>query len=443
MRHYVRNRYGRLNIKLRRAIFQLGAAGMGIYTYLREEMEENGGWLYMDDVKMFARELKTTAKKVTQIITDFELFAVNDEEGIFECVELPNVEGEGCEDGEKETVTKKEIAPELSEKRRKAIQKRWAKNTNLYEADTNGDTKPDTNLYSENTNGDTNLYEADTNGDTNLYHSKSEQETVENAEICAKSEAPRARTIVINNNINNNISTTTKQLSYAMAADAADVDDEAERLDVEEAAADVLPSKKKKQRAGTESRAAAISTPQPAAESEENTQDSPKCDFKGANGGVNGEEGKLPAPDEENANKGQITPFNQNGLMTEGRTPDQVRNDILLGMGHDYVLRMLLARCPPLTQGEILSLIPDFIAQLQVDGKTDETGRCLYNHFGNWLGKKAQYILNQRNNGTPREQADARRRQSQQNSEDIMLGRKPLFAFMPSDGGCDADNPPF
>ena len=440
MRHYVRNRYGRLNIKLRRAIFQLGAAGMGIYTYLREEMEENGGWLYMDDVKMFARELKTNAKKVTRIITDFELFAVNDEEGIFECVELPNVEGEGCEEGEKETVTKKEIDPELSEKRRKAIQKRWVKNTNLYEADTNGDTKPDTNLYSENTKPDTNLYEAD----TNLYHSKSEQENAENAENCAKSEAPRARTIVINNNINNNItSTTTKQLSCARAADAADVDAEAERVEVEEAAADALPSKREKRRAETESRAAAISTPPPAAKSGENTQDSPKCDFKGANSGDNGEEGKLPAPDGENANKGQITPFNQNGLMTEGRTFDQVRNDILLGMGHDYVLRMLLARCPPLTQGDILSLIPDFIAQLQVDGKTSETGRCLYNHFGNWLGKKAQYILNQRNNANAREQADARRRQSQQNSEDIMLGRKPLFAFMPSDGGCDADNPPF
>lgn len=433
MRHYVRNRYGRLNIKLRRAIFQLGAAGMGIYTYLREEMEENGGWLYMDDVKMFARELKTNAKKVTQVITDFELFAVNDEEGIFECVELPNVEGEGCEEIEKETVTKKEVDPELSEKRRKAIQKRWAKNTNLYEGDTNGDTKPDTNLYSENTNSD-----------TNLYHSKSEQETAENVENCAKSEAPRARTIVINNNINNNISsTTTKQLSCAMAANAADVDDESEMVEAEEAAADALPSKRKKRRAETESRAAAISTPPSAAKSEENTQDSPKCDFKGANSDVNGEEGKLPAPDGENANKGQITPFNQNGLMTEGRTFDQVRNDILLGMGHDYVLRMLLARCPPLTQGDILSLIPDFIAQLQVDGKTSETGRCLYNHFGNWLGKKAQYILNQRNNANAREQADARRRQSQQNSEDIMLGRKPLFAFMPSDGGCDADNPPF
>lgn len=432
MRHYVRNRYGRLNIKLRRAIFQLGAAGMGIYTYLREEMEENGGWLYMDDVKMFARELKTNAKKVTQVITDFELFAVNDEEGIFECVELPNVEGEGCEEIEKETVTKKEVDPELSEKRRKAIQKRWAKNTNLYEGDTNGDTKPDTNLYSENTNSD-----------TNLYHSKSEQETAENVENCAKSEAPRARTIVINN-INNNISsTTTKQLSCAMAADAADVDAEAERMEVEEAAADALPSKRKKRRAETESRAAAISTPPSAAKIGKNTQDSPKCDFKGANSDVNGEEGKLPAPDGENANKGQITPFNQNGLMTEGRTFDQVRNDILLGMGHDYVLRMLLARCPPLTQGDILSLIPDFIAQLQVDGKTSETGRCLYNHFGNWLGKKAQYILNQRNNANAREQADARRRQSQQNSEDIMLGRKPLFAFMPSDGGCDADNPPF
>lgn len=432
MRHYVRNRYGRLNIKLRRAIFQLGAAGMGIYTYLREEMEENGGWLYMDDVKMFARELKTNAKKVTQVITDFELFAVNDEEGIFECVELPNVEGEECEEIEKETVTKKEIDPELSEKRRKAIQKRWAKNTNLYEGDTNGDTKPDTNLYSENTKPD-----------TNLYHSKSEQETAENAENCAKSEAPRARTIVINN-INNNISsTTTKQLSCAMAADAADVDDEAERVEVEEAEADALPSKRKKQRAETESRGAAISTPPSAAKSEENTQDSPKRDFKGANSGVDGEEGKLPTPDGENANKGQITPFNQNGLMTEGRTFDQVRNDILLGMGHDYVLRMLLARCPPLTQGDILSLIPDFIAQLQVDGKTSETGRCLYNHFGNWLGKKAQYILNQRNNANAREQADARRRQSQQNSEDIMLGRKPIFSFMPSDGGCDADNPPF
>lgn len=58
---------------------QLGIEGYGIFWYILEQLAQSGGRLPMKIVPVLAMQIQTTAPKVNSVITDYDLFVIEDE----------------------------------------------------------------------------------------------------------------------------------------------------------------------------------------------------------------------------------------------------------------------------------------------------------------------------------------------------------------------------
>lgn len=58
---------------------QLGIEGYGIFWYVLEQLAQSGGRLPMKIVPVLAMQIQTTAPKVNSVITDYDLFMIEDE----------------------------------------------------------------------------------------------------------------------------------------------------------------------------------------------------------------------------------------------------------------------------------------------------------------------------------------------------------------------------
>lgn len=58
---------------------QLGIEGYGIFWYILEQLAQSGGRLPMKIVPVLAMQIQTTAPKVNSVITDYDLFVIEEE----------------------------------------------------------------------------------------------------------------------------------------------------------------------------------------------------------------------------------------------------------------------------------------------------------------------------------------------------------------------------
>lgn len=115
----------RFDIKLRRLRFDMGLYGLGAYWGIVEELYNCGNVLRVSDIKMVARSLSTTAKKLMRVITDYDLFSiVEDEEGDYICSKSVARRLELRRDASKQRERSDEKS-QISEMRRAAANARW------------------------------------------------------------------------------------------------------------------------------------------------------------------------------------------------------------------------------------------------------------------------------------------------------------------------------
>ena len=124
----------RFDIKLRRLQFDMGLYGLGAYWGIVEELYNCGNALRVSDIKMVARSLSTTAKKLMRVITDYDLFSIveDEEEGDYICSKSVARRLELRRDASKPRERSEEVTDEksqISEMRRAAANARWKSKT--------------------------------------------------------------------------------------------------------------------------------------------------------------------------------------------------------------------------------------------------------------------------------------------------------------------------
>lgn len=87
-KEYYPHYYGERNTpKMIRLFMALNMEGVGIYTYLKEKIAENGGEMSLDDLPAIAFEFRIDTpdgiKKLERIIREFGLFEVDEENNTF------------------------------------------------------------------------------------------------------------------------------------------------------------------------------------------------------------------------------------------------------------------------------------------------------------------------------------------------------------------------
>ena len=124
--------------KMQEVLMDYGVAGIGIYWCIVEQLYEQGGRMALTSIKAIAFALHVAQDDVRSIVMNYGLFDNDGAEFWSPCV-----------------IRRLESRKQTSEKRSKAIAKRWGKNTNVSENDTNV------------LNCDTNVSENDTSDDEN------------------------------------------------------------------------------------------------------------------------------------------------------------------------------------------------------------------------------------------------------------------------------------
>lgn len=134
--------------KMQEVLMDYGVAGIGIYWCIVEQLYEQGGRMALASIKAIAFALHVAQDDVRSIVMNYGLFDNDGTEFWSPCV-----------------IRRLESRKQTSEKRSKAIAKRWGKNTNVSENDTNV------------LNCDTNVSENDTsdNENENLVIQKTEK----------------------------------------------------------------------------------------------------------------------------------------------------------------------------------------------------------------------------------------------------------------------------
>lgn len=124
--------------KMQEVLMDYGVAGIGIYWCIVEQLYEQGGRMALASIKAIAFALHVAQDDVRSIVMNYGLFDNDGTEFWSPCV-----------------IRRLESRKQTSEKRSKAIAKRWGKNTNVSENDTsvlNCDTNVSENDTSDNEN---------------------------------------------------------------------------------------------------------------------------------------------------------------------------------------------------------------------------------------------------------------------------------------------------
>jgi len=124
--------------KMQEVLMDYGVAGIGIYWCIVEQLYEQGGRMALASIKAIAFALHVAQDDVRSIVMNYGLFDNDGTEFWSPCV-----------------IRRLESRKQTSEKRSKAIAKRWGKNTNVSENDTNVsncDTNVSKNDISDNEN---------------------------------------------------------------------------------------------------------------------------------------------------------------------------------------------------------------------------------------------------------------------------------------------------
>lgn len=106
--------------KMQEVLMDLGVAGLGIYWCIIEQLYEQGGRLPLSSIKAIAFTLHANIEDVRSLVENYGLFECDDEYFWSPRV-ARNIEGR----------------KQLSEKRSKAIAKRWGNDTKIEDNDTN------------------------------------------------------------------------------------------------------------------------------------------------------------------------------------------------------------------------------------------------------------------------------------------------------------------
>lgn len=444
----------RFDIKLRRLQFDMGLYGLGAYWGIVEELYNCGNVLRVSDIKMVARSLSTTAKKLMRVITDYDLFSiVEDEEGDYICSKSVARRLELRRDASKQRERSEEVTDEksqISEMRRAAANARW-------KSKMQGDDNQDVNANAM--QNDANAYaNGMQNGD--FAYAKPMQVHMQNSEFAyAKSmqndahinikEKYKEKDKLTTTTSSSSSSTNTREeiVDVDVAAAAKEWPDVAEMVkamagveDAEERKAMYAALKgaiaTRKRFAEREEEKTAAKAPQTAPETETKGEDGAqmpsKTQSKGAKMDENSRLDNLSTEDkrgEINATTTQnvVTPTALSPEKPAARTVEALTEELSQAIDDSTLGYQLLKKSNGMKAERMHEYLPEFAGQLAMEGKTNETGVKLILHFGYWLAIKQRKEQENQRHGDTKEQKQERFERMQQHADDLMSGRAKIF----------------
>ncbi len=446
----------RFDIKLRRLQFDMGLYGLGAYWGIVEELYNCGNALRVSDIKMVARSLSTTAKKLMRVITDYDLFSiVEDEEGDYICSKSVAKRLELRKDASKQRERSEEVTDErsqISEMRRAAANARWKPKT---QGDDNQDVNA--NVMQNDANAYANGMQ---NGD--FAYAKPMQVHMQNSEFAYAKSMQNDAHINIKEKYKekDKVTTTTSSSSTNTREEIVDVDvaaaakewpDVAEMVkamagveDAEERKAMYAALKgaiaTRKRFAEREEEKTAVKAPQATktdapktdAKDEQTTQTPSKTQSKGLKTDRKDELNNLPAKDK----RGEINAITTQNVVTPAalcpekpaaRTVEALTEELSQAIDDSTLGYQLLKKSNGMKAERMHEYLPEFAGQLAMEGKTNETGVKLILHFGYWLAIKQRKEQENQRHGDTKEQKQERFERMQQHADDLMSGRTKIF----------------
>lgn len=442
----------RFDIKLRRLQFDMGLYGLGAYWGIVEELYNCGNALRVSDIKMVARSLSTTAKKLMRVITDYDLFSiVEDEEGDYICSKSVARRLELRRDASKQRERSEEVTDEksqISEMRRAAANARW-------KSKMQGDDNQDVNANAM--QNDANAYaNGMQNGD--FAYAKPMQVHMQNSEFAYAKSMQNDAHINIKEKYKekDKVTTTTSSSSSNTREELVDVDvaaaaqkwpDVAEMVkamagveDAEERKAMYAALKgaiaTRKRFAEREEEKTAAKAPQAAPETEVKGEDGAQIPSKTQSKGAKTDEnsrldnlstenkrGEINAPATQNV----VTPTAQSPEKPAARTVEALTEELSQAIDDSTLGYQLLKKSNGMKAERMHEYLPEFAGQLAMEGKTNETGVKLILHFGYWLAIKQRKEQENQRHGDTKEQKQERFERMQQHADDLMSGRAKIF----------------
>lgn len=443
----------RFDIKLRRLQFDMGLYGLGAYWGIVEELYNCGNALRVSDIKMVARSLSTTAKKLMRVITDYDLFSIveDEEEGDYICSKSVARRLELRRDASKQRERSEEVTDEksqISEMRRAAANARW-------KSKTQGDDNQDVNANAM--QNDANAYaNGMQNGD--FAYAKPMQVHMQNSEFAYAKSMQNDAHINIKEKYKekDKLTTTTSSSSTNTRKEIVDVDvaaaakewpDVAEMVkamagveDAEERKAMYAALKgaiaTRKRFAEREEEKTAAKAPQAAPETEVKGEDGAqipsKTQSKGAKTDKNSRLDNLSTEDkrgEINAiiTQNVVTPTALSPEKPAARTVEALTEELSQAIDDSTLGYQLLKKSNGMKAERMHEYLPEFAGQLAMEGKTNETGVKLILHFGYWLAIKQRKEQENQRHGDTKEQKQERFERMQQHADDLMSGRAKIF----------------
>ncbi len=443
----------RFDIKLRRLQFDMGLYGLGAYWGIVEELYNCGNALRVSDIKMVARSLSTTAKKLMRVITDYDLFSIveDEEEGDYICSKSVARRLELRRDASKPRERSEEVTDEksqISEMRRAAANARW-------KSKTQGDDNQDVNANAM--QNDANAYaNGMQNGD--FAYAKPMQVHMQNSEFAyAKSmqndahinikEKYKEKDKVTTTTSSSSTNTREEIVDADVAAAAqkwpdvaemvkamAGVEDAEERKAMYAALKGAIATRKRFAERKEEKTAAKVTqaAPETDAKDEDGAQTPSKTQFKGVKTDENSGLDNLPTENERgeiNATTTQnvVTPTALSPEKPAARTVEALTEELSQAIDDSTLGYQLHKKSNGMKAERMHEYLPEFAGQLAMEGKTNETGVKLILHFGYWLAIKQRKEQENQRHGDTKEQKQERFERMQQHADDLMSGRAKIF----------------
>ncbi len=435
----------RFDIKLRRLQFDMGLYGLGAYWGIVEELYNCGNALRVSDIKMVARSLSTTAKKLMRVITDYDLFSIveDEEEGDYICSKSVARRLELRRDASKPRERSEEVTDEksqISEMRRAAANARW-------KSKTQGDDNQDVNA---------NAYaNGMQNGD--FAYAKPMQVHMQNSEFAYAKSMQNDAHINIKEKYKekDKVTTTTSSTTNTreeivdddvaaaaskwpdvaeMVKAMAGVEDAEERKAMYAALKGAIATRKRFAEREEEKTAAkgTQAAPETDAKGEDGAQTPSKTQFKGVKTDGNSRLDNLPTENkrgEINATTTQnvVTPTALSPEKPAARTVEALTEELSQAIDDSTLGYQLLKKSNGMKAERMHEYLPEFAGQLAMEGKTNETGVKLILHFGYWLAIKQRKEQENQRYGDTKEQKQERFERMQQHADDLMSGRAKIF----------------